>query len=171
MNFNTLPDIPALGQWQRRFVLIGGAGLLALIAGAFIDRPQFYQSYLLGFLFWSSVTLGCMGIVMLQHLTGGAWGIAIRRILEAGTRTLPVIALLFIPIIIGMKNGLTRLGPRSRRPPEMSRSISSARLPRQARRSRRESGCWEIRGPALRTRSRYATHTKRSQPRSTRTCG
>ena len=38
---------------------------------------------------------------MLQHLTGGGWGLVIRRILEASTRTLPLVVVLFIPIIIG----------------------------------------------------------------------
>jgi hypothetical protein len=40
---------------------------------------------------------------MLQHLTGGHWGIVIRRPLESATRTLPLLAVLFLPIIFGMK--------------------------------------------------------------------
>ena len=51
---------------------------------------------------WLGVTLGCLAILMLQHVTGGVWGTVIRRQLEAGTRTLPLMAVLFIPIFSGM---------------------------------------------------------------------
>jgi hypothetical protein len=39
---------------------------------------------------------------MVQHLTGGAWGVVTRRSLEAASRTLPILAILFIPILIGI---------------------------------------------------------------------
>jgi hypothetical protein len=51
-----------------------------------------------------------MAIVMLHYLTGGAWGIPIRRLLESGTRTLPLVAILFLPIAFGLR----RLYPWSR---------------------------------------------------------
>src|SRR5260370_29068508 len=65
-------------------------------------RDQFFHSYLLGFMLWLGVTLGCMAFLMIQHLTGGKWGMVIRRQLEAAMKTLPLMAVLFIPIIVGM---------------------------------------------------------------------
>src|SRR2546423_11797915 len=74
-----------------------------LLIGAFVDRAQFFHSYLVGFIFWTGITLGSLALLMLQHLTGGVWGLVIRRALEAATRTLPLILILFIPIIVGSK--------------------------------------------------------------------
>jgi hypothetical protein len=57
---------------------------------------------LLGYLFWFGIALGSLPLNMLQHITGGAWGLSIRRLLEASTRTLPLMAVLFVPIVLGM---------------------------------------------------------------------
>ncbi len=78
-----------------------GAGVLTAI-GLFIDREVFYQAWLIGFLYWLALPLGSLALVMLHHMTGGSWGFAIRRLLEASMRTLPVFALLFLPIVLGM---------------------------------------------------------------------
>src|ERR1044071_1489218 len=84
-------------------LLVGAAFTLLLVIGAFFDRGQFFHAYLVGFVFWTGITLGSLALLMLQHLTGGAWGLVIRRVLEAATRTLPLILILFIPIIVGLK--------------------------------------------------------------------
>ena len=65
-------------------------------------REQALRSWLLGFVFWAGIGIGCLGILMTQYLTGGAWGVISRRILEAGTRTLPILVLLFIPLALGV---------------------------------------------------------------------
>src|SRR5262249_18794474 len=62
------------------------------------------RSYLVGFIFWTGITLGSLALLMLQHLTGGAWGLVIRRVLEASTRVLPLMIILFVPIIVGLKD-------------------------------------------------------------------
>ena len=83
-------------------VLFGIASLiLALLPGT---REQFFHSYLLGFMLWLGIALGSMAILMIQHLTGGMWGMVIRRQLEAAMNTLPLMAILFIPIMVGMKH-------------------------------------------------------------------
>jgi hypothetical protein len=64
---------------------------------------QILHAYLLAYVYWLMIPLGCMAILMMHHLTGGWWGYPIRRLLEAGTRTFGVMALLFVPIVIGMK--------------------------------------------------------------------
>src|SRR5580704_15734904 len=93
------PIVKTIGQ---RSLIVGVVfGLIALIL-AFLRPEQFFRAYLLGFMCWLGVSLGSMAILMIRHLTGGGWGMVIRRILGAAMRTLPLLALLFIPIILGM---------------------------------------------------------------------
>src|ERR1700730_10067258 len=87
----------------RNFALAVGALLFTLfVAGMLMDRAQFFHAYLVGFIFWTGITVGSLALLMLQHLPGGACGLIIRRVLEASTRTLPLILLLFIPVVIGL---------------------------------------------------------------------
>ncbi|HLH06574.1 MAG TPA: hypothetical protein VKW78_05005 [Terriglobales bacterium] len=91
-----------LRRWQR-FALIAGILLLIVsIIGAFFSPSEFFHSYLFGYLFWIGLTLGSMAVVMIQYLTGGAWGVVSRRTLESAMRTLPLLVLLFIPILFGI---------------------------------------------------------------------
>jgi hypothetical protein len=85
---------PALGAG----VALGGI----CVIGGFYSPGDFFRSYLMGYLFWLGLTLGSMAIVMMQYLTAGAWGIVTRRPLECASRTLPLCAILFIPIAIGI---------------------------------------------------------------------
>lgn len=87
---------------QKRALAVGVAASIAAAAGAFADPVQFYRSYLVAWLFWLGLGLGSLAIVLLHRMTGGSWGFAIRRLLESGMRTLPLLALLFVPIAIGM---------------------------------------------------------------------
>jgi hypothetical protein len=89
---------------QTRAFGVGGVALLLAIFGATRSPGAFYQSYLMSFLLVLGLTLGSLGLMMLQHLTSGHWGIIIRRPLESATRTLPLIAIFFLPIaLFGMK--------------------------------------------------------------------
>jgi len=63
---------------------------------------QFFRSYLVAYLFWFGIALGCLPLLMLHHVVGGTWGFVIRRILEAGTRTLPLMLVLFVPLLFGI---------------------------------------------------------------------
>ena len=96
----TAPEV--VRKISQRSLVIGV--VFALISGAlaFVRPDEFYRAYLLGFMCWLGVALGSMAIVMIRHLTGGGWGTVIRRILGAAMRTLPVLAILFIPIIIAV---------------------------------------------------------------------
>jgi hypothetical protein len=76
--------------------------LVACVIGALFSPDQFFRSYLFSYLFYLGMTLGCMALVMLQYLSGGSWGIVIRRITESATRTIPLLAFLFLPILIGI---------------------------------------------------------------------
>jgi hypothetical protein len=77
-------------------------GAIASVAGAFLAPDSFYSAYLIGFMFWLGLSLGCMAILMLHHLVGGAWSIVIRRILESAMMTLPLMFVLFIPILLNL---------------------------------------------------------------------
>lgn len=88
---------------EKSALVVGVLGIVGSIVGVIIDRGQFFQSYLMAFLLVLGLSLGSLGLLMLQHLTGGHWGIMIRRPLEAATRVLWIVPVLFIPLIYGMK--------------------------------------------------------------------
>ena len=87
---------------SRAALVVGLLGLLGGLAYGTAHPDQFFRSYLLAFVFWNGLTVGSLAVLMLQYLTGGAWGIAIRRELEAATRVLPWMAIAFLPIAFGM---------------------------------------------------------------------
>jgi hypothetical protein len=87
---------------QRIAIGVGAAALLVCALAGFLDPTQLLRSYLVAYLFWIGGALGCLALLMIQHVTGGAWGVAIRRLLESGARTLPVMAIMFIPIALGL---------------------------------------------------------------------
>src|ERR1700722_9832093 len=98
------PDlVPNFGSLPVRSALLGAVLLALGLAGAIHDAGGFFRAYLVAFLFWNGVTVGCLALLMLQHLTGGRWSLVIRRILEAGTRTLPLMAVAALPLLAGMK--------------------------------------------------------------------
>src|ERR1700684_22858 len=93
---------PVVEAIPTRALFIGGVGAVASIAGAILVPGSFYSAYLIGFMFWLGLALGCMALLMLHHLVGGAWSIVIRRILESGMMTLPLMAVLFLPILFNL---------------------------------------------------------------------
>ncbi len=87
----------------RRPAFIVGALALALVVGLGVVWPaQFFRSYLIAFFAWLAVPLGCLALTMIHHLTGGAWGLALRRVARAAYRTLPLLGLFFLPLLLGM---------------------------------------------------------------------
>ncbi len=91
-----------ISRWRTLALGAGGIALLAWAVGTYMNPEQGLRSWLLGFIFWAGITFGSLGVLMLQYLTGGAWGVVIRRTLEAATRTLPLVILLFIPLALGV---------------------------------------------------------------------
>jgi hypothetical protein len=87
-----------IGRMRTRSVMFGAVGLVLAIAGYVAKGEAFWASYLIAFYFWNGLTIGSMAVLMVQYLSGGAWGLVSRRILEAATKTLPLMAILFIPI-------------------------------------------------------------------------
>jgi len=93
---------PIVKTIQQRSLLFGLVFAAISLALAFLRPDEFFRAYLLGYMAWLGVGLGSMAILMIRHLTGGGWGMVIRRILGAAMRCLPLMALLFIPILFGL---------------------------------------------------------------------
>ena len=92
-----------MNSLRKGCLLTGVVALILCAIGLAFSPQQFFRSYLFAYLFWLSIGLGCLPLLMMYHLVGGAWGYSIRRLLESGTRTIIVLAILFIPILIGMR--------------------------------------------------------------------
>jgi hypothetical protein len=91
-----------VARWQRIALVVGIVATVICAVGAPFSPTQFFRAWLAAYQFYLGLGLGCLVVLMIYHLTGGAWGYLIRRVLEAGTRTLPLLALLFIPIGCGL---------------------------------------------------------------------
>lgn len=98
------PAPESVSRLQTRAFGVGAIALLLSIYGAARSPQTFFASYLMTFLLVLGLALGSLGLVMLQHLTSGHWGVIIRRPLESATRTLPFLVIAFLPIaIFGMQ--------------------------------------------------------------------
>jgi len=102
-SYATTPQLSeALKKYQNGFALIGIIFLALLVGGYFIVSPvQFFRSYLVGFWICFGAGSGCLVLLMVQYLTGGAWGVMLRRPLEAGAKTLYVTWAGMIPLLLG----------------------------------------------------------------------
>ena len=103
MNAQDYQAPPSVNRVQRAGLLVGGIALLLAIPGALSSPEKFYHSYIFSYMLVLGLTVGSLGLLMLQHLTGGNWGIIIRRPLEAASRNLWLVLVMFIPIVLGMK--------------------------------------------------------------------
>src|SRR6516162_9337764 len=92
---------PEAAGWQKRYLTIGVLAAVATIVGLFMQSEQAMRGYLIGYMLWLGLSLGCLALLMVQHLSGGLWGLSIRRILEAATRGLPLMLVLWIPLVLG----------------------------------------------------------------------
>lgn len=104
----TAENFTAPGAWLAKVRTLAlaflGIGVLLTAIGYFAGpEGAFYEAYLVGYLFWLSISLGCLGLLMLQHLSSGAWGLVARRINEAASGVLPLLLVLFLPIYLGMQ--------------------------------------------------------------------
>jgi|RhiMetdeSRZDD1v2_1073273.scaffolds.fasta_scaffold515342_2 hypothetical protein len=93
--------IPDVDRLRSRALVVGGVGLVGCAIGFVLDRDNFFRAWLIAYLLFLGIALGSMAFAMIQHLSGGAWGV-FRRVFEASSRTLPLLALLFLPVVLGM---------------------------------------------------------------------
>jgi hypothetical protein len=98
------PFVERLVSARRNVLIAGIIGLVLSAAGLFLDRDHFFHAWLTAWVFWTGFGLGSMGLLLLHNATGGDWGVEIRRILEAAARTLPLSALLFLPLVFGLSD-------------------------------------------------------------------
>jgi hypothetical protein len=94
--------IPDLRHFQRPLLVAGVVGLGVSALGGIFDPTQFFQSYLMAYMFCLGTTLGCLALGMVHQLSGGAWGVVLRRPIGGAVRVLPILTLLFLPILFGM---------------------------------------------------------------------
>ena len=101
---NRMPNLHAeeIAKYRRPLLIVGIIALALCLIGAIFSPQQFFQSYLFAYMFWIGLAVGCLAILMMQYLTGGGWGIILRRVLESATRTLPLMLLLFVPLLFGL---------------------------------------------------------------------
>ena len=102
MSIGTHVPAPDLGRFQRASLIVGLVGAALCLLGALFWPAQFFRSYLVAYVTWWSIAVGCLGWAAIYRLTGGMWGFAARPFFEAGAATLPLLALLFIPIGFGL---------------------------------------------------------------------
>jgi hypothetical protein len=93
---------PRLFAFRLPALVAGGVGILISLVGFFVNPEQFFRSWLYAWLFCLGIALGALGVVMLQHLVIGEWGLLVRRIGEAAAMTLPVLLALGLPLALGL---------------------------------------------------------------------
>jgi hypothetical protein len=97
--------IPPGHSWNRIPVFGAAAALLGIVACAILgiaNPKQFFFSWLVSFLFFLSLALGALFFVLIQYAAQGGWGIVLRRIGETTFAMLPVMAVLFLPLLLGL---------------------------------------------------------------------
>ncbi|MQA30875.1 MAG: hypothetical protein GEU82_13755 [Luteitalea sp.] len=94
--------IPELRRYQRQLLLAGAAGAVVSFVGYVLNPAQFFQSYLMAYMFVLGLSLGSLALGMVHQLSGGAWGVVIRRPIGAAARVLPALTVMFLPIAFGM---------------------------------------------------------------------
>jgi hypothetical protein len=104
MNQSTTNIEAVIKRVQQPAMVVGGLGIAACAVGVAMSRAQFVQSYLTAYLFWLNIAAGCLPLILIHYLAGGRWSCSIRRFLEAGIRTLPLMALLFLPLLADLKS-------------------------------------------------------------------
>ncbi len=98
----TPPPSDRLTRVQQPALLIGVVSAGICVLGFFVARQEFFRSYLASFALVYSVVVGCLAITMLQHLIPAVWGKATRRVFATAAGTMPLLALMFVPLLFGL---------------------------------------------------------------------
>jgi len=91
-------------RWHKYSLLIALLATVLVIVGLTHASRDYFSNYLCAIFFFISVALGALGNAMIQELTGGAWGSALRPVLVPAIKTIPVLALMFIPVLFGLQD-------------------------------------------------------------------
>ena len=114
-----------LARTRMAAIVVGGLGLAGCIVGVLFDPAGLFSGYLFAVLCWIMLPLGCLAILMLHYLTGGRWGVAGGRTLRAGAATLPLLAVLFVPLFFGLETIFSWVNAE---PAELAHVVSEKRL-------------------------------------------
>lgn len=98
------PAVSGIARAQLPALVLGIIGLVGSAAGFVMNRPEFFRAWLAPFIFWFLIAAGALAVLMLQYVTGGEWGVLIRRPLGAAARTVPLFLLLGLPIAFGLSS-------------------------------------------------------------------
>ncbi len=96
-----------MGKYKSLALLIGGIGAIVLIYGLIAGGKPAWQGYLFGWLVWASLSIGCLGLMLLKHTVNGKWGLPVIRLLEAGASFTNFLFLFvaFLPMIYSVLAG------------------------------------------------------------------
>ena len=103
MEMTYTPPVAEIDGRRSKALIAGVVGLIICGLGFAVDRGHFFRSWLIAYMLFLGIALGSMALVMIQHLSGGTWGV-FRRIFEASSRTIPLLIVLFIPVLVGMSD-------------------------------------------------------------------
>lgn len=136
-----------LGKGQKIAWTIGVAGVVAVVAGYMGvggGRETFSASYLMAFWYWFCFAAGSLGLLLIHHLVGGHWGFVIQRPLEAAARTIPFMAVLFVPIVLGMHDLYKWTHEAEKADPIVSKKLAYLNEPGFIMRAAIFFACWTI---------------------------
>ena len=111
-------------RWRALALPIAGIFTVGAIIAAIVDWSVFLRAYLTGYLLFWGISMGCMAMLMVQHLTGGKWGIVNRRIFEDASRNMYLMWVLFLPIVIGAHSLYAWMGPHGNMVEEAARAAN-----------------------------------------------
>jgi len=95
------PPVADIDRVRSKALIAGVIGLVGCGIGLLVDRDHFFRAWLVAYMLFLGIALGSLALMMIQHLSGGVWGV-FRRIFEASSRTLPLLAVLFVPVLLGI---------------------------------------------------------------------
>lgn len=111
MNLSSADLQQKYSRLAKTALVAGVVGVAGLVIGWLTESEEFYHSYIFGYTYWMTLTLGLLGWMLLHNMTAGKWGFTIRRFLQAGTFSgsmayspFVLMAILFIPIILGTEH-------------------------------------------------------------------
>ncbi|MFC1483743.1 hypothetical protein ACFL6Q_01680 [Candidatus Neomarinimicrobiota bacterium] len=102
MNATSEEGLQRLSRVPGYLFTAGAVGLILSLVGYFVAADRFYFSWLTAFSYWTTLSLGALFFVMLHHVTGAKWSVALRRGAEALGMNLPWLLLFFVPVLLGM---------------------------------------------------------------------
>ena len=96
------PLIEQINTIRKRALIAGVVAIAVCAIALFTDPRSFFTSYLVGYTYWWQFAVGGLGLVLLHQLVGGNWGVPVRPILSAATSTMLPLAVLAVPIYLGV---------------------------------------------------------------------